>query len=237
MVKTILLDCGGVLARPVTGIWVFPRNFHALMDGYLAGVSDQAHKDARAKALDILHEDHHLYTEDVEYEQLHKYFRDCYCEFLGLNVPESTLHALAFAQVYDNDRFAFYDDVLPMLQKWRGQYKLGMVSDTHPTLRRIMRAHGSLQMFDAVSLSCDNGVLKPNAKMYEVALQALDADPATTIFVDDLDKNLHGAEKLGIKGVKIARDVYTDGSPTDRGGWTGAFVRSLTELDELLVTL
>lgn len=237
MVETILLDCGGVMARPVTGIWLYPRNFHALMDGYLTGVAPQEHRVARAKASEILHADHHLYTEDVEYEQLLCYFRNCYCRFLALKVPEKTLRALAQAQVYDNERFAFYDDVLPMLHKWKGHYKLGMVSDTHPSLRRIMRAHGSLQPFDAVSLSCENGVLKPDARIYEAAMNALEADPATTIFVDDLDKNLLGAQRLGIRGVKIARDVYTDVPILYEDNWKGAFVRSLEELDVMLETL
>ena len=237
MVETILLDCGGVMVRPYTGTWTVPRNFHALMDGYMQGVSAEEHRQARAKALDILHADHHLYTEEVEYEQLRKFFADCYCCFLGLNIPDETLDALARAQVYDDGRFVFYDDVLPVLKKWQGKYKLGIVSDTHPALRRIMRAHGSLQMFDIVSLSCDNGVLKPDAKMYEVALQGLNANPETTIFVDDLEKNLRGAEKLGIRGVKIARDIYTDAPILTESSWQGAFVRSLAELDEILETL
>jgi len=237
MVRTILLDCGGVIARPESGTWLFPRNFHALMDGLLANISDDAHRDARKKAADILHEDHHLYTEDVECAQLLEYFRNCYCRFLGLDVPEDTLQALARGMVYDDGRFVFYDDALPMLKKWQGKYKLGLVSDTHPTLRRIMRAHGSLQPFDVVSLSCDNGVLKPDAKMYQTALDALGADPSTTIFVDDLDKNLRGAQELGITGVKIIRDVYTSDSACAKNEWKGVLVRSLEELDGLLETL
>jgi len=237
MVETILLDCGGVLARPVTGVWLFPRNFHTLMDGYLKGVSDVEHREARAKASAILHADHHLFTEDEECRQLEEYFRNCYCRFLGLSVPQETLAELARAEVYDNSRFAFYDDVLPMLNKWRKRYKLGMVSDTHPSLRRIMSAHGSLQPFGAVSLSCDNGVLKPDAKMYAAALKMLGARPETAIFVDDLDKNLHGAEKLGIRGVKIARSVYTSEPITAQNGWKGVLVHSLEELDGLLDTL
>jgi len=237
MVETILLDCGGVMARPATGTWLFPRNFHALMDGYLAGISEEVHRKARAEASEILHADHHLYTEDVECEQMLEYFRNCYCRFLGLNVPEETLQALARAEVYDDERFVFYDDVLPILGKWQGKYKLGMVSDTHPGLRRAMRAHGSLQMFGVTSLSCDNGVLKPDPLMYEKAMQALNAKPETTIFVDDLDKNLRGAEKLGIRGVKIAREVYTSAPIAAENEWKGAFVRSMEELDGLLDTL
>lgn len=237
MVETILLDCGGVLARPKTGIWLFPRNFHALMDGYLQGISAQEHRAAREKAAAILNADHHLFTEEIECTQLQKYYEDCYCRFLGLNVPRETICALAQAEVYDNGRFVFYDDVLPVLGKWQGKYRLGMVSDTHPSLRRIMRDHGSLQLFDMASLSCENGVLKPHPLMYQAALDALGADPATTIFVDDLEKNLRGAEKLGIRGVKIRREVYTDEPILLEDGWQGPFVRSLEELDAMLEAL
>lgn len=237
MVKTVLLDCGGVMAKPASGNWLFPRNFHALMDNYLSNVSDEQHTKARNTAVDLLNADHHLYTEDVEAEQMLAYFRNCYCRFLGLPIPERTLEALALAEVYDDERFAFYDDVLPVLRSWQGKYRLGLVSDTHPGLRRAMRNHGSLQLFDAASLSCENGVFKPHPMMYEKAMQALGAEPATTIFVDDLDKNLRGAEELGIRAVKMVRNEYTDDPISSENHWKGTSVRSLAELDAILENL
>ncbi len=237
MVETILLDCGGVMCRPATGNWLVPRNFHALMDDFLVGISLEDLRAARKKANEIMDSSHHLYTEELEYEQRYAFFDNCYRRFLHLPVPHETLHKLAESMVYDDDRFVFYEDTLPVLEKWQRKYRLGMVSDTHPQLRRVMRNNGTLQTLDAVSLSCENGVFKPHPHMYEMALQALNAKPETTIFVDDLEKNLYGAEKLGVRGVKIIRDVYTDEPILHEGTWKGTVVRSLAELDAILEDL
>lgn len=237
MVKTILLDCGGVMCRPKTGIWLFPLNFHTLMDGYLTSVTPLAHRNARAKAAQLMDADHHLYTEEIECQQLFSFYRKCYCEELDLPVPEATLWDLAISETYDDSRFLFYDDVLPMLTKWSTAYRLGMVSDTHPSLRRIMRNNGTLRLLDAVSLSCENGVFKPDPRMYTCAMEALQADPKTTIFVDDLEKNLYGAEALGIRGVKITRDQYTDEPIRIEDAWKGPHVCSLAQLDTILEEL
>lgn len=237
MIDTILLDCGGVLARPVTGCWLFPRNFHALMDEYLTGVTPEDHRKARSRAAKTLNEDHHLYTEEIECEQLLEYFRNCYARDLKLPVPEETLKKLAISETYDDGRFAFYDDVMPMLAKWQGEFRLGMVSDTHPSLRRIMRNHGSLRFFEAVSLSCEIGALKPDARMYRFALDALNVNPETAVFVDDIDANLRGAEALGIRTVKMRRPIYTDDPIRPDDGWQGPVITSLTELDGVVRAL
>lgn len=234
MIGTILLDCGGVLARPVTGCWLFPLNFHECMDGFLRGVSPEEHRAARGRAAAILNADHHLYTEEIECEQLLEYFRNCYVRDLGLPVPEETLARLAQAETYEDSRFAFYDDVMPMLSKWKDEFRLGMVSDTHPSLRRIMRNHGSLRFFEAISLSCEIGALKPDPRMYAYALETLRVKPETAVFVDDIDANLRGAEALGIRTVKMKRPVYTQDPIRPGDGWQGPTVSSLTELDEMV---
>ena len=65
MIKNVLLDCGGVMCCPMTGIWLYPRNFHTLMDTYLIDISPERHRMARIAAEQKLNAKHHLFTEDV----------------------------------------------------------------------------------------------------------------------------------------------------------------------------
>jgi epoxide hydrolase-like predicted phosphatase len=56
--------------------------------------------------------------------------------------------------------------------------------------------------------SSDVGVRKPDARIFEIALERLGGvDPARAIFVDDFEANVAAAEALGIRGV-LMRDDY-----------------------------
>ncbi len=59
--------------------------------------------------------------------------------------------------------------------------------------------------FDAVILSFEIGVAKPEPAIYEAALRALSADPAEAIFVDDQTAYCDGAASLGIDTRLILR--------------------------------
>ncbi len=234
MIETILLDAGGVLVYPATGLWLRPRGFHEIIDKYLAGVDPEAHRQALHAAARAKTEDEHMYTEEIECVHMRELFSICYREKLGLPVTDGELDALAVAHVYDTGRYALYDDVLPTLAKWKEQgLRLGLVSDTLPSLRRSLLEQGVLPYLEVTSLSCDNGVLKPDARMWKKALEGLGVTAGGTIFVDDLDKNLLGARRVGIRAVKMARAIYTEEAPAP-SDWDGPVVHSLEELDARL---
>lgn len=58
-----------------------------------------------------------------------------------------------------------------------------------------------LEEFSAVTFSCDIGLVKPDEKAFHVALDAMGAKPADTVFFDDRPENVEAAERLGMKGV------------------------------------
>jgi putative hydrolase of the HAD superfamily len=61
------------------------------------------------------------------------------------------------------------------------------------------------EAFDAVLLSFEVGVAKPEPGIYEAALRAIDARPPETIFVDDQAEYCDGAAILGIEARLILR--------------------------------
>ncbi len=64
-------------------------------------------------------------------------------------------------------------------------------------------------MFDAVVLSCEHGVRKPDPAIYRIALDAIGLPPAECVFVDDIGGNLKPAKALGMTTVK-----HTDAATT-----------------------
>lgn len=49
--------------------------------------------------------------------------------------------------------------------------------------------------------SCEEGIKKPDLKIYEIALKRLNLLPGACVFVDDKRVNIEAAEKLGIRGI------------------------------------
>ncbi|XP_068136207.1 bifunctional epoxide hydrolase 2 isoform X2 [Hyperolius riggenbachi] len=62
------------------------------------------------------------------------------------------------------------------------------------------------QHFDMVIESCRVGMRKPETRIYEYALKAMQAQPNETIFLDDIGANLKPARELGISTV-LVRDT------------------------------
>lgn len=67
-------------------------------------------------------------------------------------------------------------------------------------------------MFDAVTISGQEGVRKPSRRLYEIGCARLGADPSEVVMIDDLAQNIVAAERLGMAGV-----VHRTAEETARG--------------------
>ena len=56
-------------------------------------------------------------------------------------------------------------------------------------------------LFDAVVISGEVGLRKPDPPIYRLAARRLGLDPADCVFVDDIDTNVAAAEAVGMAGV------------------------------------
>ncbi|MBM3303799.1 MAG: HAD family phosphatase [Candidatus Aenigmarchaeota archaeon] len=81
-------------------------------------------------------------------------------------------------------------------------YKLGILSnqiedwfETEREKRRLDR------VFDAIVTSYGSGMVKPDAAIYREAVRRLGVKPGECIFVDDAEKNMPPARKMGMKTI------------------------------------
>ena len=58
-----------------------------------------------------------------------------------------------------------------------------------------------VQRVDAVTDGSITGVLKPDPRAYEIAVEALGVSPASTLFIDDQPFNIKGAQNVGLQTV------------------------------------
>lgn len=63
-----------------------------------------------------------------------------------------------------------------------------------------------MQRFDHIIESSKAGVRKPDPRIYQMMCEALDADPAQCIYLDDLGINCKPAAALGMAAIKVSAE-------------------------------
>ncbi|WP_233218575.1 HAD family hydrolase [Deinococcus arcticus] len=81
--------------------------------------------------------------------------------------------------------------------------KVGVLSNTLPSIDRTLRAVGLDDLVDVAVATCVVGVHKPDAGAYLHAAGALGVAPAEVLFVDDKAENVAAAQALGMQAVQI----------------------------------
>jgi putative hydrolase of the HAD superfamily len=71
------------------------------------------------------------------------------------------------------------------------------------------RGYDLAKLADAAVISAEVGVRKPSRAIYELACSRLGVPPADCVMIDDLEHNLRGAERLGIRGLHHTAAVRT----------------------------
>jgi putative hydrolase of the HAD superfamily len=100
-----------------------------------------------------------------------------------------------------------WEDSVPTLRELRARgLRTAIVSNCDHATRPIVDALGLEHEADAVVLSFEVGVAKPDAGIYRAALDAVDARAEEVVFVDDQVAYCRGAEALGIRSFLILRE-------------------------------
>lgn len=81
----------------------------------------------------------------------------------------------------------------------RAGIRHGLLSNHIPEIRQRLGDLGPL--LDAVVISGEEGVTKPEPAIYRIALERLGVAPEEAVFVDDWKPNVEAARQLGMKGV------------------------------------
>ncbi|MFH1615468.1 MAG: HAD family phosphatase [Planctomycetota bacterium] len=80
-------------------------------------------------------------------------------------------------------------------------YKIAILSNTEMPVSQYCCQLLPRDMFDAIILSCNEGTRKPERKIYELAMERLQAQPQQTIFIDDRADYIDGAKNVGINTI------------------------------------
>lgn len=191
---------GWTVFRPVNNDWFINRKFREHADVDL--LASLPHRDAAiSEAMQYL-DDHHLLSgEAEELEQFRMFYSMIANRLPELGLSKDAVDEIAQCKVFDTDNYIFYDGVKAVFEELRRDYKLGIISDTWPSIERILGSAGLSELFDVKVYSYQHGVSKPHPRLYETALARMGLPARQTVFIDDWEPNLDAADALGIQPV------------------------------------
>lgn len=119
--------------------------------------------------------------------------------------------------------------LIPVLERLKRHYRLGVVSNFYGNLDGILAAEGLRELFTVVADSGVLGVTKPGAAIFLYAAKALSASPQDCIMIgDSIKRDMNGAAGVGMKRALIS---IANKAPAAGQDWT---IRSVVELEAAL---
>ena len=94
------------------------------------------------------------------------------------------------------------DGMIDLLRRLRKHHYVALLSNCMKgSMETFFGGTDFLSLFDATFLSCDIGLIKPNADCYAYCLDKLKAYPGPMVYFDDNPMNILGAKKASIDAV------------------------------------
>jgi putative hydrolase of the HAD superfamily len=115
------------------------------------------------------------------------------------------------SEVKDTEETTLHADLIPgmaeALRHFKAQgYPLALVADSRPnTPPNVLRQHGLLELFETLAISEVVGTIKPDPRIFRVALNALHIEekdyPRVVMVGNNLERDVVGANRLGLISV------------------------------------
>ena len=207
--KVIFFDVGYTLDMPASGDWMFTNRFLQEAGNKLKACSDHKINRARDVGLHFLANNHLIKSVDAEIEQFYQYY-SIISDELNLGLSETQRQEIARDRACNMKNYIPYPGINEVLETLSKTHRLGVISDTWPSIEQQLEYLGIARYFSFRTFSCYVGVFKPDRRMYLDALDKSGVSPDEAIFIDDSVHNLEGAAALGILPILIAANPEAD---------------------------
>lgn len=96
------------------------------------------------------------------------------------------------------------DELVAYIRDLRPSFQTSLLSNAWPSVRDTLENRWEIaEIFDVITLSSEVGIAKPDPRIYALTLEALGLPAERTVFVDDFERNVVAARKLGMVGVQF----------------------------------
>ncbi len=180
-IKNIIFDIGGVLADPKSGNWFITNNFFNIVD---EKIIDKDKLNSALKKFLFL-QTQEPKTEKEEHQMFSKYY---YEVLKFLNYPKITkelVDKIADDCVYNDEKFIFYEDVAPVLEKLSKSYNLYIISNGWPSSNRVLKNKDIYKYFKQVYISSMYTTSKED-NLFDIFLnKQVEVSPKESLYIDD----------------------------------------------------
>jgi putative hydrolase of the HAD superfamily len=91
---------------------------------------------------------------------------------------------------------------LGYIKKLHPTYKVGLLSNAWDDLRQTMHTRWDIDgLFDELIISAEVGIVKPDPRIFHLALERLSVQPAESVFIDDILTNVEAARQEGLVAI------------------------------------
>ena len=207
--KVIFFDVGYTLDKPASGDWMFTNQFLELAGEKLKQRTETEIQRARDAGLRFLARDHLIQTVEAEIQNFFDYY-SIVSDQLKLGLSEKERDQIARDRACNMENYIPYPGIKEVLGTLSKTHKLGIISDTWPSIEPQLEYIGVSQYLSFCTFSCYVGVFKPDQRIYLDALNKCCVPAEETVFIDDVVRNLDGAAALGITPILIAANPDAD---------------------------
>jgi len=178
-IKVVAFDIGGVYFR-----WTHGKYLRALRGKTGVGITKLRGADRN-----------HLRELHVGTITENDYWNE-FCKSIEKKVPHAELH-----KVIDKNLFAVNKSVVTLVRRLRKNHKTALLANQTPVLDRLDKKWGVYKDFDYNLSSHIVKLQKPDPAIFKLLLRKARVKPSEALFVDDQQKNIDAAKKLGIDAV------------------------------------
>lgn len=100
--------------------------------------------------------------------------------------------------------------LIDYIRSLKQDYTSALLSNAFSDLRDLISRLWKIEdAFHTLTISAEEGVMKPDALIYKIALERCGVEPAQAIFIDDFPHNIEGAKAVGMQGILFQNPEQT----------------------------
>lgn len=116
------------------------------------------------------------------------------CEQLGIT-PRAWLAAVRAMEQPDTELLTYIKQML------KPQYKVAILSNANVGVLQRKFSDAQLALFDAIVVSAEEGIVKPDPDIYHLAAERLGVEPTECLFTDDSAGHCQAAAAVGMTAI------------------------------------
>jgi HAD superfamily hydrolase (TIGR01509 family) len=201
----VILDSGDVMIRPVGGDWFPTMSLEEVLTERGVAWEHDRLDGAVAAGYAYLDAVHHLPLRDEAEERVvMARYHEVILAGVGVERDGAALAREIQKREEARDSVEPYEWTVEVLTALRARsIPVVVLSNAWPSLRRLHRGLGLDRFVRAMVISAEEGISKPDARVFGRALEALGEPAERTIFVDDWPGHVEAANRLGMRGIRL----------------------------------